>query len=692
MFAAEDERWWAIVGLLVLVGALCFLEFSSPYYFCQDDNLVVSMPSYLFACRSVWEGKVPEYSPYNFVGCPLLSRGMGESYPPLYLSYAVARYILRDECATMDVLAIAALIVAYVTMYVLMRRAGMRGMVACVGALTYTLSGCVLVMGRSWVYFLSGAALSALLALAADRLRDGPVTWRWPIGVGALIGLYYHVGFPQLWVYGVGFFCLHVIGLAVAKVVPWRRALQAIPAVLIGIAIALPLFYPQWRLASDLPVEEAYGEGVGSHLPAFFLPYPLYKGSLPNNWGDGVDMIYGGHFFYCGSLLTILFLGAIVDWVGQAAGRFPKRRGSHVWTFCALVAFVLCLGHVGLLWTLLTYLSTGLKNHPFRVMPFFALYSILAGAAMLEQLLSRFSKRPVVEIGVAVVALALLGQHVVGCSMASFYTYGFHPFPRLPEGMARLLQSPDEPAPYRHLYYAGERSMQWNYPYCLPHSLPTYYELPGMLGYDAIFYRKSLTRSVIERVLKEPGPTLSAYGVRWLLPDPILPVDYLPGHSKAELYVESTLCDGLMTIPLLRYHKIPLPRDTVMHVGEYPKPSPLAFWTHAPAQALPLTMDSEGVRVNLGEVANARTIVVNFLHWPDMRAYVDGQPTPIDHDEWDRMVIQVPEGSKKLAVLFQSPWWPGTAAGGVCMLVALCGLLVLGKEKTAVPVQANACP
>lgn len=90
-------------------------------------------------------------------------------------------------------------------------------------------------------------------------------------------------------------------------------------------------------------------------------------------------------------------------------------------------------------------------------------------------------------------------------------------------------------------------------------------------------------------------------------------------------------------------------------------------------------MDSEGVYVDLRGLNGAQPLVVNFLRWPDMNAYVDGQLTPIQEDEWDRMVVRVPKGAQKLAVLYQSPWGPGIAVGVGCLLAALCGLAVLGK-------------
>ncbi len=126
-----------------------------------------------------------------------MSEGRGPTYPPLYLAYALARHLLGNECATLDILAILHLTVSYLAIFAVARSAGMRGIVACLVGLTFALSGPVLIMGRCWFQVLAMAAYSSLLALAAERLRHRETGWRWAMGVGLLIGLYYHAGFPQ---------------------------------------------------------------------------------------------------------------------------------------------------------------------------------------------------------------------------------------------------------------------------------------------------------------------------------------------------------------------------------------------------------------------------------------------------------------------------------------------------------------
>jgi hypothetical protein len=252
----------------------------------------------------------------------------------------------------------------------------------------------------------------------------------------------------------------------------------------------------------------------------------------------------------------------------------------------------------------------------------------------------------------------------------------------LPEAMVQLLRSPGEPAPHRNLYYAPERSTSPIYPYCLPQSLPTYYELPALFGYDPIFWRKNLTGTAAFRVYNDPETALSAYGVRWLLIPSALAG---PGTSKTPRTTLSVFDPKLASVPLAECHPISLPGNAVLQVAELSRPpAPLCFSLRAPERALPVSLDSEGIRVDLSGLDSTQSLVVNFLRWPDMVASVDGQSATIQQDEWDRMVIRVPKGAKKLAVLYQSPWGQGAADGIVCVLLALGGLVVLGKERLPV--------
>src|SRR5207248_2623522 len=105
---------WDIVGLVAVVGAFAWLEFRSPYYFVQDDVLMTELPGMLLGCRGAWEGHLPEWSPYTGLGSPLMSEaGASLTYPPLYVSYAIARNVLGDENATMEVFALLHLVAGF---------------------------------------------------------------------------------------------------------------------------------------------------------------------------------------------------------------------------------------------------------------------------------------------------------------------------------------------------------------------------------------------------------------------------------------------------------------------------------------------------------------------------------------------------------------------------------------------------
>lgn len=657
---------WGLAGLALLGVALVMLETTQPYYFCQDDVLACDFPPLLFSCRSVWSGATPQYNPYGFMGGPLMTQGRGATYPPLYLAYALARHVLGNEYATLDILAILHLIVGYMAVFAVARSLGMRGMIASLAGLTFALSGPVLVMGRSWFQVFAMAACCPLFALAAERLRRGSIGWRWVVGVGGLIGLFYHAGFPQLWVFGVGFFLLHVAGLLITRAIPPRRALWGLPTLLIGAGLIYPLYYQQKQLALDLGVESAYGSGVSDHLLSFLLPYPLQRDTGPNGWGSLLDFEFGGHFFYAGSLMTVLFLVALVGMLVRRAGLVPRRRGIHVLTFCALVAFVLSLGNEGYLWRLADLLPMGLRNYPFRVLPVFVLFSVFSGGVVLERLLRRCVAWRGFGLVVTVAACLLLFYHV-SCARASFYSYGFRPYPSLPADLLQLLRSPEGKTSYRSIFCAAQRSADPSYPFCLPQSLSTVYELPAMTGYDPLLSRKAVFVQARSRLETKLEAALRAYGVRWVLLHRSVWMGR-PYSQRTSPRLEIDIPFDPKTVHFAKVHE-PKSLAGAVLVGETHAPDPLCFIAGAPSKEFPVRFGAYGIDVELDRPAEPRTVVVNFLRYRAMRAYVDGTPTPIRLDDWRRMVIDVPSGARKLEIRYQPPWKRGVAAG--CLLVAL---------------------
>ncbi|NQW46132.1 MAG: hypothetical protein HQ464_00020 [Planctomycetes bacterium] len=73
----------------------------------------------LLTCRGIWQGLVPEYSSYIFLGSPSpMTSGI---YPPIYIAYGIARHLLADEHATFDVFASLHLLVGYYLTFLVAR-------------------------------------------------------------------------------------------------------------------------------------------------------------------------------------------------------------------------------------------------------------------------------------------------------------------------------------------------------------------------------------------------------------------------------------------------------------------------------------------------------------------------------------------------------------------------------------------
>src|SRR5262249_7338868 len=161
------------------------------------------------------------------------------TYPPTYLAYAIARHLLADECATLEVFAVLHLAAGYAVIFGLVRQMRASGAVATMVALCVVLSGSSLIMGRGWHAFVPLVVWLPALAWGLVRLCQGPVGWPWTVAVGSAVGLTFHVGFPQLSLWVTGFFVVAVPTLVLLGQVPWRRALLALPALLLGVGIAL---------------------------------------------------------------------------------------------------------------------------------------------------------------------------------------------------------------------------------------------------------------------------------------------------------------------------------------------------------------------------------------------------------------------------------------------------------------------
>ena len=681
-------RLWFWAGLGFVAAGFAFLELLDPYFFCQDDALTLELPAVLMSCRGIWRGMLPEYNPFIFLGSP--TPAIGGSYPLMYLAYGIARHLLGNEYATFDVFAAIHLIAGYCIMFFLARRLGIGPMLAVLASLTFVLSGPLLVMARCWHSFTVLAVAIPLFAVFVDRLRTGPVTWRWAVALGVALGAYYHSGFPQLFVLGCGILLIHAAALTAAGLLPRQRLMWLVPALALGAAISIPVFYQQWRLSREMSLDDAGGgDGVGGNLLSMLLPYPVAAGTLPNDWGS-LNLQWNGHFYYFGTVLLIAFLAALATLLRRLfkpRGTTPDPAAFSVMqlalTVPAIVAFLLALGESGGLWWLMGLLPVGLRNNPFRAMPWFVFFACLAGARYLEDFIA---SRPAVAgqsleqrrgrllAGVAGVGLVLVALHLTRVGIA-FYTYGFRPYPELPTELAKVIGLDEAGRQQRLMSFAAMRSTDPSYPFALPHNLPCVYEVPALFGYDPLVQRFSRYNACLKRVLTQPEAALAAYGVRWLVVHRTVWGGW--DQQTPNRFENIFPFVELLNTPLGRNPQQPLGTMTdYVKVIEVPDAAPLAFDVDRPADALPLRMSVAGLEISLEPESQPRKIVANFLRYPDMVATVDGQPAEVMEDQWQRIEVAAPPHARTIRIRYSPPKAPGMVMALILALGAAGAMLV----------------
>jgi hypothetical protein len=717
--SGRPSHGWNWLGLLVLVSALAFLEIRQPFYFTQDDNATESLPLIVLGCRSYWASEFPHYNPYLFLGSPLASLGLyGLTYPPTVASYALARHVLQNEYATVDVYAITHLLCGFFVIRLLGRRLGMGPVPANLTALSCDLSGAALIMGRSWFNFVPILVWLPLLFLGLLRLRETEkVGWKWIVGMALAMAAPFHVGFSQVAVYVSGFFCLAVAFLLFTGALQKRSLLPVFSALLIGAAIALPLVYQQWILAQGAERTLPAGEGIGPGLPALLLPYPLVQTQLPTGWGNE-HLETMGQFYFFGGVLAFLFFVQATGLLIFRPGR--KEWAGQEWIFCAVIALWLSLGDVGVLWKVVSSLP-GLGfifRYPMRMMPFVVFFVSISGGLLLERIVVRTlrvrnSAHGVCGLqswdaahgvcglqswntahGVCGLQCLLLLWHVFLCQPA-FYVYHAPIYPELPERLEMLLR-PNGQATARMMPWTPPASADSNFFALLPQDLPAVYRLPIRGGYNPLlggkqpsagdFWTSTRVYGVAWHFLPErPGSVSSAYSQNWRF-EVAAPIDprvlaHVPeGLTLEQLYDEN----GVVVKKLSPVDPLAFTVDDPSNVSGTSQP------------ALPIVMHGGGVDVNIQGVTE-KFVIVNFRHWPEMRlfpwidtpahkpvaAFIDGEPVMCAKDHFERIIVPMPKEGATLSIRYRAPWamgiWLGMATAAAGLAVAIINAAVHRK-------------
>jgi hypothetical protein len=669
---ASADRYWNWTGWLCLIGGFSALECLEPYYFTQDDALIGELPGILLGFRSLWQGTFPDWNPYVFLGAPLATIGFWAiTYPPQLISYAVARHLLGNEFATMEVFAALHLLAGFIAMRHLCRRIGMGAMPANLAALSFVFAGCILIMGRSWHAFIANAVWLPLLGIGIQHFREGPVGWKWIIGIGVVLGLSYHAGFPQIVAILGMFLALGLATVALADRVSPRRLAAIAPALLLGIGLSAPLLLHHLQFTGALERFVPAEDGVYDDLHGAVLPYPFAQTGFPTPWGSfHVEKM--GHFYFFGGLFAVLFaLQAVCFWI-----RLPDRQawGRSWWVPCGIFALLMVLGESAYLWKGVAALPMAkfFLRYSFRFYPWLAFCAILSGGLILERILATLRQRQPWELLVGGAMLCVLAYHLAMCQ-PSFYTYGFQPYPPLPEEFEAKFH------PYKDKAFVGDKNSRriasWSqlrspspdFYASLPLNLPHYYRVPSILGYDPVVEGQPRVAKMYRRLQDEPIAACKAYGVGWHLFSYAEPPVVSP--NQRFYFMESAVPFEPAYRELLKAKLTPLADWHGTSLKELPGVDPLAFVTGQPERALPLHLHCRGADIDVTGLPAETRVTINFLWYPQMALDLDSQPLSVNQDDWQRITTTLPQSGSMLSLRYEPPW-PKTCAVAAAMCLA----------------------
>lgn len=690
---SRRQEWMpGLGGFLFVLLSLAWLEWMQPFYFVQDDNFVQFLPVILQGCRSLSDGVFPVWNPCQYMGAPTASLGVyALTYPLTYISFFIARALPWGENSTLEVFAFIHILLGYGAAYIAFRRAGMRPLLSALGGIAFVLSGFSLITGRSWYYFLPLLVFAPLLTLSVIHLqRGGPAGWRWMAGTGLAIGLFFHSGNAQMWAYGVMFFFLALLMLALSGALPIRRALGGIPSFLLGMAIAAPLFVPQAIRAArmDIPVPSCSGMGV-VELLAMILPYPLVKASHPVGWGNLYHQ-YMGQFFYSGTLFTLaglvagfLMLGYLLAFRCQEWTRRMIR--ANVWILLALLSLVLCMGRDGILWELMSYLPVFNKFRlPFKFLAYANLFLCLGAGIILERLLRQSHWERKGQWAAAAIFLCLMAYHV-SLAKPSFYSYQDRPYPPLPAGLQKIIAPAGGDAPGRILPLAPQRSHVQGYVMSLCHNFPSVYGVLSIDGYDPIVARSREFPNGTRVAGDGLAGALRTWGTRWIVVHDLL-LNPVFSPSPGRWQTESVSEAELSYVDQVKKHAVHRVRIPPLELWELPGADPLCFYGEEKI-SIPVRFDGAGATAALPGDFPGGVVTVGVLCWPEIKAKIDGRPAFPTPDSAGRVALQAPPGPGVLRVEYCPPWGAGFGAGAVLATLSLIFNIGLMQKERGLPVR-----
>lgn len=320
-----------------------------PWVPLQWDGIAEFYPWRLFAARTLHQGYLPLWNPYQFCGTPFVANSQSAVFYPLNLLF-----VLLPVLTAFGVSALAHLMLTGLLMYGFLRSPalGLGRAAATLGAVVWQLS----TWQVAWLALPTFLCVSAWLPLAlwlTDRLAQRPTLAR-GAALGACLGVMLLGGHLQIALYSLLLVIAYGLFRALARRADGtflRTLTYGLAALALMIAIAAPQLLPAVELSrlshrAGTPADWAGYRGYvrlalpGINLVTLFLPGFFGSPNQGTYWGDGTNGGAGAamenacYFGVLGLLLAVI--GVVLTGRTQAGTRF--------FAGAALVALLMALG------------------------------------------------------------------------------------------------------------------------------------------------------------------------------------------------------------------------------------------------------------------------------------------------------------------------------------------------------------
>lgn len=662
-----------LIGITALIAAYCIIQTIEPRPFTQDDNYAQFLPVLLRSFETIQHGKFPTWSPYQFLGSPTTTIGTyALTYPATYIAYFIAHSVCHDDFVTIDVYSILHLLVGYAAAFLALRQAKCEQWICATGALSWILSGWFFVAGRSQATFMPIAVMLPLAILSVNWLRTRQVGWRWAILTAFALGLGFHGGHAELWLYTIMFYTFAVSISWLATELNWRKVLWAVVSLGMTAAFVAPLAILQFLETADTQRETAFGWPI--NIPGALFPgitqRPPEMGLGSFNFERFPEMFYNGTLFTAVGLVALTLFVAILLFRRDLFSKEMLSR--NVWLILGGFSFFASLGGQGVVYLILSFLPIFNKfRWSIKYTPFFQLFFIFAGAAIIERLFPNHKK---LKLCTFIAVTGLLLMHISLCN-CTWYSYGDRDYPVLDAALRDtvLKEEPQRiysPAPDRNIVRGYVNSMALNF--------PTEYKIIGCSGYDTFISTKEKELFLLDKLYRKTPDARRALGIGWVI-WPKICDELQMGPNPALAGAEMPRPARLALADKMRGTRPVTARSENVKVYKLEDPDPIVFETGT-RKRLPYSLDQSGITADTSSLTAATSVTFNFIDWPWMRAKADNREVPCKNDQWQRIVVELNQPASTVVVSYSPPWALSSTAGFVIFLVSVGIGLVASRQ------------